>query len=258
MPLGKKFVNASNFPRARQRVSSQRITLYPHVNFVIPSNYTRLEEQLGHAFANPKLLTRALTHPSFGHGLKDGVEHNQRLEFLGDAVLSFILAEELFHHLPHEREGELTRSRSALAKGKQLSSLALELGLKDWIRLSEAEERNKGRERDSILEDTLEAVIGAIYLDSDLDTTRGVVKKWIGDLDERLARLLEEHNPKGQLQEIIQPVKGNTAIQYKIVESDGPDHARVYTVEVSIDGIGYGSGVGSSKKKLKRKLRSRP
>jgi ribonuclease-3 len=212
------------------------------------TNYTTLEEQLGHTFGNRELLVRSLTHPSYCHDQKTPIEHNQRLEFLGDAILGFILADELFRHLPNEREGELTRSRSALAKGKQLCALAHELGLKEWIRMSAAEERNDGRERDSILEDTLEAVIGAIYLDSNLETTKGVVNKWIGDIDKRLRKLLQVHNPKGQLQEIIQPTLGNTAIEYQIIEADGPDHARVFKVEVIIEGKSYGSGSGSSKK----------
>jgi ribonuclease-3 len=211
-------------------------------------HYKPLEVKLGHTFKSPDLLVRALTHPSYCHDQKEQVEHNQRLEFLGDAVLGFILAEELFHHLPHEREGELTRSRSALAKGKQLSALAGELGLSQWIRLSEAEERNDGRNRPSILEDTLEAVIGAIYLDSDLATTTTVVKKWIGDIDKRLNQLLEVHNPKGTLQELIQPEHGNNAIDYRLLKSEGPDHARVFTVEVLISGEVKGHGVGSSKK----------
>lgn len=212
------------------------------------TNYTLLEKQLGHTFRDQDLLLRALTHPSYCHDHKASGENNQRLEFLGDAILGFILADALFKHLPNEREGELTRSRSALAKGKQLSALADEIGLKEWIRLSEAEERNQGRERESILEDTLEAVIGAIYLDSDLETTYRVVKNWIGDLDIRLRSLLLSHNPKGQLQELIQPTLGNMAIDYRLVESEGPDHARVFTVEVVIDETSYGVGRGSSKK----------
>lgn len=217
----------------------------------IPSqkiNYARLEAQIGYTFSDRELLVCSLTHPSFCHDQKTPVEHNQRLEFLGDAILGFILADELFRHLPNEREGELTRNRSALAKGKQLSALAQEIGLKEWIRLSEAEERNNGRERESILEDTLEAVIGAVYLDSDLETTKTVVKNWIGDLSKRLHELLQGHNPKGRLQEIIQPTLGNTAIDYQLAEVDGPDHARVFTVEVIIEGKSYGSGSGSSKK----------
>ncbi|MFW6353247.1 MAG: ribonuclease III [Verrucomicrobiota bacterium] len=206
-----------------------------------------LEEALGHEFADPGLLERALTHPSYCQAVPDA-EHNQRLEFLGDSVLGLVLADALYHAFPKKREGVLTHNRSMLAKGAHLSGLAAQLGLPARLRMSEAEVRNGGRERASILEDALEAVIGAIYLDSDFQTTHRVVRGWLGNLEQRLGALGGAHNPKGRLQELLQPGLGNGVIDYCLVETEGPDHARCFTFEVYVAGTLAGRGSGSSKK----------
>ena len=206
-----------------------------------------LEAALGYQFENRELLLRALTHPSYCQAGGKG-DHNQRLEFLGDAVLGLILAEALYAGLPSKREGVLTRGRSALAKGAHLSALARDLGIAPHLRLSEGEERNAGRERDSILEDALEAIVGAIHLDRGFDTARQVVGRWLGDLQQRLGELLEAHNPKGRLQELVQPRLGNGAIEYFLLGEEGPDHAKQFTIEVRILGDPAGRGTGSSKK----------
>ncbi len=204
------------------------------------------EIRIGYAFRSRALLLLALTHPSWTQ--LNGGESNQRLEFLGDSVLSLILARELYERMPQKREGTLTHCRAALAKRALLSNLALELGIDKVIRLSEAEERNGGRSRESILEDTLEALVGALYLDSSFDVARGVVMCWYGDLRARLGGLLSAHNPKGQLQELVQPSMGNEAISYMVISEDGPPHMRSYTVRVDIGGKNMGEGSGSSKK----------
>lgn len=208
----------------------------------------RLEERIGYTFKRRELLERAITHPSYAQLLERKSQHNQRLEFLGDAVLGMILAERLFATLPTEREGVLTKNRSALVKGEQLSALAGDLGLPEFLRLSEAEERNHGRKRHSILEDALEATVGAIYLDSDYDTVRDVVLGWYGDLETRLDAVLNAHNPKGRLQEIVQPRLGNTAIEYALIDEAGPAHRKRFFVEVRVDGEIAGRGEGPSKK----------
>jgi ribonuclease-3 len=205
------------------------------------------EERIGYHFADRALLRMALTHPSWAQQ-HAGEENNQRLEFLGDSVLSLILARELFDRMPHKREGVLTRSRAALAKRALLSTLAVELGIDTAIRLSEAEERNGGRSRQSILEDALESVAGAVYLDSNFDTVRRVVLIWYGDLGERLSHILGSHNPKGQLQELVQPTRGNEAISYITIGEEGPPHLRTFRVKVTIQGADMGEGTGSSKK----------
>lgn len=210
-------------------------------------DFTAFETRIGYVFTDKSLLCMALTHPSWAQQ-HEGEENNQRLEFLGDSVVSLILARELYDRMPHKREGVLTRSRAALAKRALLSTLAKELGIDHAIRLSEAEERNGGRTRQSILEDALESVAGAVYLDSNFDTARGVILAWYGDVRERLNHLLSSHNPKGQLQELVQPTMGNEAIVYTIVAEDGPAHLRSFRVRVDIQGKMMGEGVGASKK----------
>jgi ribonuclease-3 len=206
-----------------------------------------LEDRIAYTFADKELLQRSLTHPSFKTP-KGKCPHNQRLEFLGDAVLGMVLAEALFADLPDEREGVLTRYRSMLAKGQQLHVLAQELELGKFLRLGEAEAAQGGRERASILEDALEAVIGAIYLDGGLDAARASVRHLYGPLSSRVDAQLEIHNPKGKLQELYQPTLGNDSIEYRLIESTGPDHLKEFTVEVWIDGTCHGRGTGNSKK----------
>ena len=205
------------------------------------------EKRIGYTFRDKALLCMALTHPSWAQQ-HTGFDNNQRLEFLGDSVVSLILARELYDRMPHKREGVLTRSRAALAKRALLSTLALELGIDAAIRLSEAEERNGGRGRQSILEDALESVAGTVYLDSNFDTVRSVILLWYGDVEERLSHILGSHNPKGQLQELVQPAMGNEALVYAIVGEEGPPHLRTFRVRVDIAGKPMGEGTGASKK----------
>jgi ribonuclease-3 len=206
-----------------------------------------LEERIGYPFTDKELLQRALTHPSYGQENRQS-QHNQRLEFLGDAVLGLVLAEALFAQLPDEREGVLTRFRSMLVKGHQLCQLAREIRLGDSLRLGDAEETQGGRDRDSILEDAFEAVIGAVYLDGGLPATREVVLGIYGSLEDRLEKQTESHNPKGRLQELLQPELGNESIEYRLIEESGPDHLKHFTVEVWIQGSRRGTGSGHSKK----------
>jgi ribonuclease-3 len=213
----------------------------------VPPDFADFEKRIGYTFADKNLLRMALTHPSWAQQ-HEGEENNQRLEFLGDSVVSLVLARELYERMPNKREGVLTRSRAALAKRALLSALAMELGVDRAIRLSEAEERNGGRERQSILEDALESIAGAVYLDSSFDIAREVVLGWYGDVRARLSQLLMTHNPKGQLQELVQPVMGNEAIVYTIISEEGPAHLRIFRVRVDIQGKQMGEGSGSSKK----------
>lgn len=206
------------------------------------------QERLGYTFDQVETLERAITHPSFLQQSSETKVHNQRLEFLGDAVLGLILAEQLFASLPSKREGVLTMSRSALAKGPVLAQLARELGLPEVLRISDAEERNHGRQRDSILEDAFEAVIGAIYLDSDYLTVKAIVLGWYGDIHQRLEKLLNSHNPKGKLQEYLQPKIPNEAISYNLVAETGPDHKKRFSVELRVNDVIWGLGEGHSKK----------
>lgn len=209
-----------------------------------------LETRIGHKFASPVLLETALTHPSYTQQYPDcNRDNNQRLEFLGDSVVSLILSTALFHRYPGKREGLLTRNRAALARGKQLTGLARELGIGNYLWLGEGEEANNGRDRESILEDALEALIGALYLDCGFEQTSAIVIAWYGNIEERLEEsLTRNNNPKGRLQEILHPQHGNQSLEYRVVAEEGPDHAKQFRVEVLIMGEPYGQGTGSSKK----------
>jgi ribonuclease-3 len=209
---------------------------------------TALQKRLGYTFRNPALLTEALRHASFLQDRPDAGAHNQRLEFLGDSVLHFILTDALFRQFTEEREGVLSRRRAGLTKGEFLSQLARDLGIEAGLQLGQSEEDAGGRGRASILEDALEAIIGALYLDSDFATVQAVVTKWYGSLPERLALTEGKENPKGQLQEMIQPAHGNGALRYDVVNATGPKHAREYEVAVFLNDKQLGTGKGSSKK----------
>jgi len=209
---------------------------------------TALQKRLGYAFRNADLLKEALTHPSYLQDHPQAGPHNQRLEFLGDSVLHLVLSEALFNAFPGEREGVLSRRRAGLTKGAFLSRLAHDLGLDAGLLLGQSEEDSGGRNRASILEDAMEAVVGAIYLDSDFDTARRVVLAWYGSLTDRLANSEHRENPKGQLQELVQPKHGNNALRYDVVEATGPKHAREYRVAVFLNDLPLGEGRGSSKK----------
>lgn len=207
-----------------------------------------LEARLGYTFRAPALLLQAVTHPSFLQQHPGETESNQRLEFLGDAVLQLILTETLFARFPGDREGALSKRRAALTKGEFLGRLAHGLGLDACLRLSPGEEQSGGRQRPAALEDAFEALIGALYLDSDLATTRRVVLDLYGPIDEGLTPQLEQENPKGRLQERIQPVHGNHALRYEVTHVSGEEHAREYEAHVFLNDVRIGTGRGPSKK----------
>jgi len=207
-----------------------------------------LQQRLGYVFRTEALLLEALTHPSRLPDHPEAGPHNQRLEFLGDSVLQFILTEALFREFPAEREGPLSRRRATLSKGGFLTAMSRELGLDAALRLGKSEEETGGRTRASILEDAFEALVGAVYLDSDLAVTRERVLAWYGPLAARLAHTEDTENPKGGLQELIQPEHGNTALRYEVVSTSGPRHARQYEVAVFLHDRQLGTGSGSSKK----------
>lgn len=211
-------------------------------------SYQRLEDTIGHEFRDRSLLERAVSHPSLAQDRLDGLQSYQRLEFLGDAVLQLILTEALYDLFPKEREGMLSKCRSALANGTFLATLAREIGLDGTLRMSASEESSGGRQRDAALEDAFEALIGAIYLDSDIDRVRRVVLRIYGDLAARLASVEDRENPKGRLQEFVQPTHGNTALRYEVRQVEGEHHAREYIVAALLQDRLLGTGRGSSKK----------
>jgi ribonuclease-3 len=207
----------------------------------------QLQVRIGYTFRDASLLQRAVTHTSYlQHHPTE--ESNQRLEFLGDAVLQLLLTEALYQLYPADREGLLSKRRAALANGTFLARLAREISLDICLRLGAGEESTGGRTRAAASEDAFEALVGALYLDSDLATTQHVVLALYGPLPDRLVNVEEVENPKGRLQEMVQPLHGNNALRYDVIRIEGQDHAREYEVSVSLLDRLLGAGRGSSKK----------
>jgi ribonuclease-3 len=208
----------------------------------------QLQTRLAYRFNDSQLLQLALTHPSWLQDNPTAEDNNQRLEYLGDAVLQMVLSEALFLRYPTEREGELSKRRSALANGNYLAKLAREIDLAPHILFGGSEIEQGGRQRQAALEDAFEALIGAIFSDSDFPTVRAVVLRLFGDLEARLKTVIPTENPKGQLQELVQPAHGNNALRYDTTHISGEDHAREYESRVYLVDSLVGTGQGSSKK----------
>lgn len=205
-----------------------------------------LQARLGYTFRDPALLARALTHPSLVNELPELMESNQRLEFLGDAVLQLVLSEEIFRLYLAEREGDLTNRRKKLVEGRFLAQLAGELALTDCLRVQPATPELARSQ--SALADAFEALVAAIYLDAGYGPVRETVLRLYGDLPARLAKSLPADNPKGQLQERVQPRHGNNALRYEVTKTEGEAHQRSYSVTVYLLDRPLGTGTGSSKK----------
>jgi len=212
------------------------------------TSFEGLEKNLGYTFRNRALLREALTHGSFLQDEPEGGPNNQRLEFFGDSVLNYVITEAIFHEFPEEREGVLSSRRSVMLRGSHLAALAQRLGLDAHVRLGKSDDALGGRKRASILEDVFEAVVGAVYLDSDIVTVRQLVLTWYGPLASQILNLEQADNPKGRLQELVQPAHGNTALRYDVVATTGPRHALAYEVTVYLHADKLGTGTGSSKK----------
>ncbi|MGJ3244196.1 MAG: ribonuclease III [Opitutales bacterium] len=208
-----------------------------------------LQQRLQYQFDDIDLLVRALTHSSYAIEIGDSDRHNQRLEFLGDSVLGFVIAEKLYTLFPDDREGRLTQSRAALVKSQILVQIAKEIGIGPLLLLGHNEIRNGRRGEDNRLEDALEAIIGAVYLDGGLAATRAVVDHVYGDLDHRLRRQMSHHNPKGRLQEYYQASGDPVRIEYKLISTCGPDHQKMFKVIVHLNDRPMGTGMGPSLKK---------
>jgi ribonuclease-3 len=206
-----------------------------------------LEHVLGHTFRDPALLQVALTHGSVGYESQRAQADNQRLEFLGDAVLQLALSHLLFHRLAVADEGVLTQARAQLVSTKALARIARRIGLGSYLRMGRGEEANGGRDRESTLADALEAVAGAIHLDSGAAAAHEFAARLFAEDLEALSRGPLDANPKGQLQELIQAV-GVEPPQYEILAAEGPDHAKNFVASVSWQGTQLGRGSGRSKK----------
>jgi ribonuclease-3 len=206
-----------------------------------------LESILGHTFHQPQLLDEALTHGSVTYESQTSGADNQRLEFLGDAVLQLALSHELFRLFAGADEGRLTKSRAHLVSTKSLAQRAREIGLGPHVQLGRGEEANGGRDRDSTLADALEAVIGAMYLDAGLECATGFILRTMKSELARLGDGMTESNPKGELQERLQAIHSE-APAYRIVAQTGPDHAKSFEAVVTWRSQELGRGAGKSKK----------
>jgi len=208
-----------------------------------------LEKRLGYSFQNRALLENALTHSSYANENRGkGLESNERLEFLGDSVLGMVTADYLFRAHPDLPEGDLTRTRAALVCEGGLVVVARAVGLGSYLKLGRGEDAGGGRERDSILADAVEAVIAAIYLDGGIGSARKFIQRFILD---RESEKSAKRDYKTTLQELVQRESGQV-LEYRLLGSSGPDHAKVFQVEVELNGSGIGSGEGHSKKEAEQ------
>ncbi len=187
----------------------------------------RLERQLGHTFQDQDLMLLALTHRSFAG------RNNERLEFLGDAILNFVAGEALFERFPLAREGQLSRLRARLVKGETLAILARGLQLGDYLRLGSGELKSGGFRRESILADALEALIGAIYLDAGMDVARQRVLSWLSNELDSLTLVDTNKDPKTRLQEFLQS-RATDLPRYEVVDIQGEPHCRTFFVQCEI------------------------
>ena len=206
-----------------------------------------LESRILYKFRNPLLLAEALTHPSLAYESNRPHFDNQRLEFLGDAVLQLVVTEILFRSFPEFPEGHLTKLRSRLVSRQALARFATRIHLGEYILLGKGEESSGGRRRASTLADALEALIGAIYLDTGMPPVCEIVSRLVEPELNDLAESPEERNPKGQLQECLQALHPQ-APGYRIIQESGPDHRRVFQAEVAWRGQVLATGRGKSKK----------
>ena len=203
-----------------------------------------LNRRLNLPFSNLSLLTRALTHRSYVNENSDAPEDNERLEFLGDAVLDFIVGAWAYNRFPEMPEGELTKIRSAIVRNDQLANFARRIELGGALRLGRGEASSGGSDRDGLLGSAFEAVIGALYLDAGLGAVEAFVNPILDDVQDYI--LDEIQDPKSRLQEWAQAEKLGTP-QYVTISARGPDHAKEFEVEVRIQGTTYGRGYGTSK-----------
>ncbi len=218
----------------------------------LPPDVARLEERIGHKFKDRRLLLEALTHSSYSN--EHRAEHlpcNERLEFLGDSVLSVITSEHIFAKFPEDPEGELTRMRAELVCERALSAYAMDIDLGHYLLLGNGEERGGGRERKSILADAFEALIAAVYLDETDTDGRCAVKKYLlpflDDMMREVQRRWHGADYKTLLQQLIQRSEGEV-LEYVIVATSGPDHDKTFSVEARLNSNIIGEGSAHSKR----------
>jgi ribonuclease-3 len=206
-----------------------------------------LEQKIGYRFKNFDLLIESMTHKSCKQPYS-----NERLEYLGDAVLDLIVGEYLFHKFPKNAEGELSKLRASLVNEDSFAKLARELDLGAFIFISPAEEKNGGRDKPSLLSDAFEALVGALYLETGLERARELIHELLEKSYENISLKNIFKDYKTTLQEVTQASFGGTPI-YEVISSSGPDHQKSFEIAVMIDGKEYGKAMGRSKKEAQQK-----
>ncbi len=211
----------------------------------MPGDYSALMIKIGYTFKDIQLLEHALSHRSIGD------INNERLEFLGDALLGVIIAEALFRHCPHAREGELSRMRSSLVSGAHLAELARKLELGEFIKLGAGELKTGGRQRESILANALEAIIGAVFLDSNIEHCRQCVLRWYGNLLQDLSAMPLAKDSKSHLQEWVQAHKFSLPSYTATIS--GKPHDQVFVVLCEVPGLPHSAtGTSTSRRKAEQ------
>ena len=207
----------------------------------------RLEKKIGYCFQNAELMSRALHHRSFVNEFPDeNVRDNERLEFLGDAVLNLVIGHLLMVHYPDLKEGELSRMRAGLVNESQLAAVARGIDLGGFLQLGKGEILSNGHEKNSILADAFEALLGAVYLDGGFQTVFEVIRAHFSKEIEGILALSAQKDYKSRLQELVQSTRHITP-KYRIVRVSGPDHDKTFTMQISIGDLTV-EGEGKSKK----------
>lgn len=197
-------------------------------------------------FNDPKLFDQAFTHRSFLNESREKVESNERLEFLGDSILSFVVSRHLYVTYPEYNEGMLTNMRSLLVNTKSLAEISGELGLGGYLKLSKGEEESNGRENQSLLADCYEAFIGALFMDQGLEPAVAFIAETLFPKAMKFADRDALKDPKSLLQEHVQAQKHASPV-YKVLHEEGPAHAKIFTIGVFVNDVQMGEGVGKSK-----------
>ena len=206
------------------------------------------ENAAGISFTNIELLDTALTHSSYANqkGLKYN-DHNERLEFLGDSVLSMVISEHLYKKYRSRPEGKLTRIRAALVCEATLAETARKICLNNYLLIGKGEEMSNGREKDSLIADAMEAVIAAVYLDGGYDAAKKFIITLLNDKIEKMGKIKSLNDYKSKLQEYVQK-NSDITLSYKLIEEVGPPHDRTFKMKVMLGDMEYGVGLGKSKK----------
>lgn len=216
------------------------------------ADLSELEKRINYSFKEKKLLIEALTHSSWAHeGKKNKIISNERLEFLGDSVLSLVISEYLYKNRKDLEEGSLSKYRAEIVCEPSLARCAREIGLGDFLRIGKGEELTGGRERDSILADAVEAVIAAVYLDGGLEVVRGVILNLFMNVIGEVLEGLIYRDYKTKLQEVVQSMEIGKII-YELLEEIGPDHNKTFITQVRIGDIALGKGYGKTKKEAEQ------